>query len=97
MPVDRLIQSEAEVQTVAFTSEGASIVGACRDRKVRVWDLALGTVKQTLSLEDGDRMAARNTLNHSATTTCSFTRCLKSIGHGCSRRFATVNSTCSTT
>lgn len=57
MPVDRLIQSEAEVQTVAFTSEGASIVGACRDRKVRVWDLAQGTVKQTLSLEDGDRMA----------------------------------------
>lgn len=58
MAVDRILESEAIVQEVAFTSDGSAIAGACRDRKVRVWDLANGTVKQTVSLDAGDRVAS---------------------------------------
>jgi len=58
MAIDRKIPSDSEVREVAFTSDGAALAGACQDRKVRVWDLAKGTVRQTLELEKGDRVGA---------------------------------------
>ena len=56
MPADRVIPTDAIVQAVAFTSDGA-LVGACGDRQVRVWDLATGKAKLTLPLVEGDRLA----------------------------------------
>ncbi len=58
MPVDRVIQSDAIVREVAFTSDGAALAGACMDRKVRVWELSSGKVKLTMPTDEGDRIAA---------------------------------------
>lgn len=58
MPIDRVIPCEAIVQAIAFTSDGASLAGACGDGKVRVWELSSGTVQRTVNWDAGDRVAA---------------------------------------
>lgn len=68
MPIDRTIASEAEVRAVAFTVDGLTIAGACRDGKVRVWELAKGTVRLTISMDDGDRLGALPTASNLVAT-----------------------------
>ena len=58
MAADRIIPADAIVQAIAFTSDGASLAGGCADGKVRVWQVASGTVQRTLALDPGDRGAA---------------------------------------
>jgi WD40 repeat protein len=58
MPADRIIQADAIVGAIAFTSDGASLAGACGDGKVRVWEVKSGTVQRTLAWDEGDRVAS---------------------------------------
>jgi len=58
MAADRIIPADAIVHAIAFTSDGASLAGGCADGKVRIWQVASGTVQRTLALDPGDRGAA---------------------------------------
>ena len=54
LPGDRVIQSDAEVGTVAFSADGSTLAAMCRDDKVRLWDVRSGALKRTLPWEKGD-------------------------------------------
>ncbi|HTM49205.1 MAG TPA: WD40 repeat domain-containing protein [Bryobacteraceae bacterium] len=53
-----VIQSEADVNSVAFTRDGAWIAADCRDGQVRVWDARSGALKRTVRREEGDTAEA---------------------------------------
>ena len=56
------ITSEAPVSSLLFLSDG-SLAGNCADNTVRVWDLASGQVKRTVTREKGpSELAAKDTL-----------------------------------
>ncbi|MBY0504218.1 MAG: WD40 repeat domain-containing protein [Bryobacteraceae bacterium] len=57
MAIDRTIACEATVHAVAFCGDNLSLAGACSDHKVRVWEMAKGSVSRTVTLDEGYRVA----------------------------------------
>jgi WD40 repeat protein len=54
----RIIQSDADVSSVAFTRDGASLAADCRDGQVRIWDVRSGALKRSVRREEGDTAVA---------------------------------------
>ena len=53
-PGDRVIKAPANVNSIAFTTDGKWIAAHCRDEKVRLWDPRTGELKKTHNLDKGD-------------------------------------------
>ena len=51
---DRVIQSDADIGNLAFSVDGSTLAGNCRDGKVRLWDARSGALKRTIPREQGD-------------------------------------------
>src|SRR4051794_27754956 len=51
---ERTIQSEADVNSVAFSADGALVAADCRDGQVRLWDSRSGALKRSVPREEGD-------------------------------------------
>lgn len=64
--MDRKISSDANVTTLAFSADGALLRGLCADSKLRGWDVAGGTVRQTIGFDEGDTAPVLS--NNSLTT-----------------------------
>jgi WD40 repeat protein len=54
LPEERVIQSDADVGNLAFSTDGATLAANCRDGKVRIWDARSGVLKRTVPREQGD-------------------------------------------
>lgn len=52
--MDRKIACDANVSTIAFSTDGTLLRGLCQDNKLRAWDVAAGAVRQTIAFDDGD-------------------------------------------
>lgn len=57
VPGDRVLESESEVESVAFSRDG-SLAAACRDNRIRIWNLRSGTVERTVSDASTNLLAA---------------------------------------
>jgi WD40 repeat protein len=55
LPGDRVIASDAEVGDIAFSADGKTLAGVCRDGKLRLWDARSGSLERTLAWDAGDR------------------------------------------
>ena len=55
--MDRKITSDAGVGTVLFSADGVLLRGLCQDQKLRAWDVASGSLKQTISIDPGETAA----------------------------------------
>jgi len=53
-----VITSESDIQVVAFSKDGGSIVGKCADDKLRTWDVHSGALRNTLALGPHEKLAA---------------------------------------
>ena len=51
---DRVLQSDSEVVTVAFTADGAALAATCRDGNVRIWDARSGSLRKSFAWDKGD-------------------------------------------
>lgn len=55
---DRVIQSDAVVNSVRFSADGALLSGLCADSKLRVWDARSGDLKRSQAWTKDDRAVA---------------------------------------
>jgi WD40 repeat protein len=55
MPGDRVISSDAAVGSIAFSADGTTLAGTCRDGKLRLWDAQSGALKRTLAWDASDK------------------------------------------
>src|ERR1700752_3171837 len=60
---DQKLSSDSEVGAIAFSTDGGTLTGVCRDSKVRMWDVRSGALKKTVPLE---KMESAMTLHSSA-------------------------------
>ncbi len=51
---ERILTAEAVVRQVAFTADGASLMGVCQDGQVRFWDAQTGTLQRTIPWSKDD-------------------------------------------
>jgi WD40 repeat protein len=58
MQADQKLSSEVEVGAIAFSVDGATLTGVCRDGKVRMWDVRSGALKKTVPLEKSESAMA---------------------------------------
>ncbi len=50
----RVIKSDADVNSVAFSADGALVAADCRDGQVRLFDVKSGALKRSVKREEGD-------------------------------------------
>jgi WD40 repeat protein len=53
---DREISSEADVDALAFSKDGGTLAGLCRDGKVRLWDSKSGALKKSVAPDKSDSL-----------------------------------------
>lgn len=53
MTGDRIISSDSEVFLLAFTADGKSLAGCCRDMGVRFWNVATGNLERKVVIPQG--------------------------------------------
>lgn len=58
VPGDRILESQSEVESVAFSKNGALLAAGCRDGKIRVWNLASGALERTVEAKGANLLAA---------------------------------------
>ncbi len=58
VPGDRILESESEAESVAFSKDGSLLAAGCRDNRIRVWNLRSGALERTVADASTNLLAA---------------------------------------
>src|SRR6266705_6742300 len=56
--MDRVIQANAKVAVVAFSSDSRTVCGVCDDGTIKMWDPRSGSLRRTMPWSKNDRRGA---------------------------------------